>query len=107
MEQPDRKTEASAPRAVGHKQCPYCGFNNPYDPDAGTPDQCEECEAKFADPMEARAAFDAMHGSGFWFEFRRRMSGYFPAGPAGRRLLIIGAAIGAVVAEIARRLWAG
>ncbi len=96
--------KGSAPKTLARKQCPYCGFNNEYDLDAGAPAQCDACERKFADPMEQRAAYDAMLGRGFWFGFRRRLRGYWH-GPL-TRLVLIGVALGVVASEIARRIWA-
>ena len=104
MGQDSSSLKSGQPKAVARKQCPYCGFNNKYDLKAGTPAQCEICERKFADPMEARAAYDAMFGRGFWFKLRPHLSALFN-GPRSR-LVLLGVAFGVIGAEIGRRLWA-
>ncbi len=95
--------KSSQPKGLARKQCPYCGFNNEYDPDAGAPAKCDSCKHRFADPMEARAAYDAMFGSGFWFRMRPHLRALFQ-GPR-TRLVLLGVAIGIAAAEIGRRLW--
>lgn len=97
-------TKSSQPKGLASKQCPWCGFNNKYDLEAGAPAQCDACERKFADPMEARAAYDAMFGHGFWFRVRPHLRALFD-GPRAR-LVLFGVAIGVAAVEIGRRLWA-
>ena len=103
MGQSNSPPEGGAPRPLSYTQCPWCGFNNGYVYEAGPPGTCEKCEVEFPDPMEARAAFMAMRGRGFWFNFRRLAEGYF----AGQRvrLVLLGVALGTARGEIGRRLW--
>lgn len=103
MGQSNSPSEGSAPQPVSHKQCPHCGFNNSYHFESGPPFACEECEEPFADPMEARAAYDTMFGRGFRFNARRWIAARWDGLPP--RVFLLGVALGTVATEIARRLW--
>ncbi len=103
MGQSSSENESSAPEALALKQCPYCGHNNKYKPSEGAPGQCDDCERKFADPMEARAAYEAM------FDRRRRrklrdiVEGFFAGHSV--RLVLLGVALGTVLGKFGRWLW--
>ena len=101
MGQDDGSTKGGAPKAVIHSQCPGCGHNNRHN--GAPPKECEKCLYLFPKEEPARAAYDAMFGHGFWFEFRRRLEGYFAGNSV--RLVLLGAALGTALGEIGRRLW--
>lgn len=102
-----KEGNAGSPRRhLARKQCPYCGHSNEYDFDLGAPAQCDACERKFADPMEAKAAYDAMFGSGFRFRLRRHARQFAERWGSSRvRIVLFGVALGTALGEIGRRLW--
>ena len=116
MAEVDGQTEGRAQaKILAHRQCPTCGFNNPYSYTRGEqwredktwqeaqPEHCERCLYQFPHPLEAEQEFFKLFARSPWRRFRMAIEGAF----AGHRvrLVLLGVALGTALGEIGRRLW--
>ena len=111
---PEADSRAQA-KIIAHRQCPKCGFNNPYSYTRGEqwredktwqeaqPQQCSRCLYQFPHPLEAEQEFFRLLAQSPWRRLVLKVERAF----AGHRvrLVLLGVALGTALGEIGRRLW--